>query len=232
MKYKFRLSRRNGFGHLIVSLISSISLFSHTSTCPVRKQWLTKGTSWDKSLSLKRFILFYLAILGHHRVGHLHQLPPFLLKHFQLCNTAICTCYNIDGNHVEQNVPVKQFCQMLRHFWRVIPVGKNIQQVGGGGKIEPFKEDWKDKLKREHLGNASLFVSRYSASAFSHFDKLCISSSSFSESPSALVAFTTFGVFAISTMRTLKSLSTMSNRLESSGSWARMSSDPMKIDSR
>ena len=131
--------------------------------------------------------------------------------------------------------PVKQFCQMLCHFWRIIPIGKNVQQVGRGGKIEPFEEKsnhlytitWKD-----YLGNASLLVSRYSASAFSHFDKLCINSSSFSGSPSALVAFTTFGVFAISTMRTLKSLSTMSKRLESSGSWARMSSDPMKIDSR
>ena len=38
-------ARTYDFAHLIVSLISSISLFSQTSTWPVRKQWLTNGTS-------------------------------------------------------------------------------------------------------------------------------------------------------------------------------------------
>ena len=219
----------------LVTWLSPSSRPSACSATPPLVQWGSNGWQREPAETKVIFEHFYSSLPRHPwppscgPPSPTSPLPPQAFSALQYCNMHMLT---IDGYHVEQNVPVKQFCQMLRHFWRVIPVGKNIQQVGGGGKIEPFKEDWKDKLKREHLGNASLFVSRYSASAFSHFDKLCISSSSFSESPSALVAFTTFGVFAISTMRTLKSLSTMSNRLESSGSWARMSSDPMKIDSR
>ena len=37
-------------------------------------------------------------------------------------------------------LPVEQFCQMLGHFWRIIPIGENVQKVGRGGKIEPFEK--------------------------------------------------------------------------------------------
>ena len=37
--------------------------------------------------------------------------------------------------------PVEQLRQMLRHFRRVVPVGEDVEQVGGGGKIEPFEKN-------------------------------------------------------------------------------------------
>ena len=41
--------------------------------------------------------------------------------------------------------PVEQLRQMLRHFRRVVPVGEDVEQVRGGGKIEPFEKKSKDE---------------------------------------------------------------------------------------
>ena len=68
--------------------------------------------------------------------------------------------------------PVKQFCQMFCNFGWIVAIGENIQQVGRGSKIEPFKSFNKRENFQRHLGNASLFVSRYSAKAFSHLIRL------------------------------------------------------------
>ena len=56
--------------------------------------------------------------------------------------------------------------------------------------------------------------------------------SSLSCKPFLLVASTTLGVFSMSYKSSLKSVSMLSNLLESSGSWLRISSDPMKMLSR
>ena len=41
--------------------------------------------------------------------------------------------------------PVEQLRQMLRHFRRVVPVGEDVKQVRGGGKIKPFEKKSKDE---------------------------------------------------------------------------------------
>ena len=55
--------------------------------------------------------------------------------------------------------PVEQLRQMLRHFRRVVPVGEDVEQVRGGGKIEPFEKKSKDEGdedmsdKRQNISN-------------------------------------------------------------------------------
>ena len=61
-------------------------------------------------------------VLGDHRVRRVRRLPLPVLFHDQL------------GHRVEQ------LGQVLRHHLRLVPLGQDVQQVGGRGEVEPGKK--------------------------------------------------------------------------------------------
>ena len=114
----------------------------------------------------------HLSILGHHAMSNLCLLSILVHCQLQLRNTEKQKRLEPHIYHLIIVPPVKQFCQVLGHFGWIVPIGEDVKQVGRGGKVEPLRSVKKAGNFQTHLGKASLFVSRYSARAFSHLIRL------------------------------------------------------------